>query len=52
MELRNNVIKEYLKNVYFVSGTACGGKTTVTRKLGEMFPALIVYDVDDAFERH
>ena len=52
MELKNNVIKEYLKNVYFVSGTACGGKTTVTRKLGEMFPAMIVYDVDDAFERH
>ena len=52
MELENNVIKEYLKNVFFVSGTACGGKTTVTRMLGEMYPSMIVYDVDDAFERH
>ena len=51
MEIKNNVLKEYLKNVYFVSGTACGGKTTVTRILSKRF-GIPVYDNDDEFERH
>ena len=29
MIFQDNVIKEYLKNVYFITGTPCGGKTTV-----------------------
>ena len=31
MIFQDNVIKEYLKNVYFITGTPCGGKTTVSR---------------------
>ena len=30
-------IKEYLKNVYFITGTPCGGKTTVSRALAEKY---------------
>mgnify|MGYP000155241385 CR=1 FL=1 len=35
MIFQDNVIKEYLKNVYFITGTPCGGKTTVSRALAE-----------------
>lgn len=35
MIFQDNVIKEYLKNVYFITGTPCGGKTTVSRALWE-----------------
>ena len=51
MEIRDNVLKEYLKNVYFVSGTALGGKTTVTRMLGKKY-GIPVFDCDDEFDRH
>lgn len=51
MIFQDNVVKEYLKNVYFVTGTPCGGKTTISRKLAEKYN-LIVYDVDEQFARH
>ena len=51
MMIQDNVLKAYLKNVYFITGTPCGGKTTVTRALAERH-ALAVYDVDEAFDRH
>lgn len=35
MILQDNVIKEYLKNVYFITGTPCGGKTTISRELAK-----------------
>ena len=35
MIFQDNVIKEYLKNVYFITGTPCGGKTTVSRALAK-----------------
>ena len=37
MIVQDNVIKEYLKNVYFISGTPCAGKTTITRALGKKY---------------
>ena len=37
MNLQDNILKEYLKNVFFVTGTPCGGKTTVSKALGEKF---------------
>lgn len=37
MIFQDNVIKEYLKNVYFITGTPCGGKTTISRALGEKY---------------
>ena len=37
MKLQDNVLKAYLKNVLFISGTPCGGKTTISRKLAEKY---------------
>ena len=51
MLFQDNVIKEYLKNVYFITGTPCGGKTTISRELGKRHH-LCVYDVDEQFEKH
>lgn len=48
MIFQDNVIKEYLKNVYFVTGTPCGGKTTISRELAKRYN-LLVYDVDKQF---
>lgn len=35
MEIANNILKHYLRNVYFFCGTACGGKTTVSKAFAE-----------------
>ena len=51
MVFQDNVIKEYLKNVYFVTGTPCGGKTTISRELAKRH-SLLVYDVDEQFAKH
>ena len=51
MIFQDNVIKEYLKNVYFISGTPCGGKTTISRKLAKRYN-LLVYDIDEQFAGH
>ncbi len=51
MIFQDNIIKEYLKNVYFISGTACGGKTTVTKALGRKY-GIPIYVIDDQFTIH
>ena len=51
MIFQDNIIKEYLKNVYFITGTPCGGKTTVTRALGKKYN-IPVYVIDDQFTIH
>lgn len=51
MIFQDNILKEYLKNVYFITGTPCGGKTTVSRALGEKY-GMPVYDVDEQFPVH
>ena len=51
MIFQDNVIKEYLKNVYFVTGTPCGGKTTISRELAKQHN-LLVYDEDEQFANH
>lgn len=37
MKIENNIIKHHLKNVYFIGGTACGGKTTISKVLAEKY---------------
>ena len=37
MNIANNILKHYLKNVYFLTGTACGGKTTAAKALSEKY---------------
>ncbi len=51
MIFQDNVIKEYLKNVYFITGTPCGGKTTISRELAKRHH-LSVYDIDEQFADH
>jgi len=51
MIFQDNVVKEYLKNVYFITGTPCGGKTTISRELAGRLN-LTVYDVDEQFDNH
>lgn len=51
MIFQDNVLKEYLKNVYFITGTACGGKTTISRALSKKYN-MPIYDVDKQFPIH
>ncbi len=51
MIIKNNILKEYLKNVYFLTGTACGGKSTAAKALAQKY-GYILYDVDAEFDRH
>lgn len=50
MIFQDNVIKEYLKNVYFIAGTLCDRKTTISKELGKRYD-LYVYDIDEQFEK-
>ncbi len=51
MIFQDNILKEYLKNVYFITGTPCGGKTTISRELAKRHQ-FIVYDIDEQFPMH
>ena len=51
MIFQDNIVREYLKNVYFITGTPCGGKTTISRALSKKF-GIPVYDIDERFEEH
>ena len=35
MQIANNILKHYLRDVYFFCGTACGGKTTMSKAFAE-----------------
>ena len=37
MKIENNIIKHYLKNVYFITGTAYAGKSTTVKSLSERY---------------
>lgn len=37
MYIANNILKYNLKNVYFIGGTACGGKTTMGKALSKKY---------------
>ena len=51
MIFQDNIIKQYLKHVYFIAGTPCGGKTTVSRALAKKYD-IPVYDIDERFPEH
>ena len=51
MIFQDNVIRQYLKNVYFITGTPCGGKTTISKILGEKY-GIPVYNADEMFPVH
>ena len=37
MKIENNILKHYLKNVYFITGTAYAGKSTMVKMLAELY---------------
>lgn len=51
MDIQNNAIKAYLQNVLFVTGTACGGKSTVSCALAQRHD-LLLFNIDQQFDRH
>lgn len=40
MKIENNILKHYLKNVYFITGTAYAGKSTTVKMLAERYDML------------
>lgn len=40
MEIQNNILKHYLKNCYFITGTAYAGKSTTCKMLAEKYNML------------
>ena len=41
MKIENNIIKHYLKNVYFITGTAYAGKSTTVKMLSERYDIIL-----------
>lgn len=41
MKIENNIIKHYLKNVYFITGTAYAGKSTTVKMLSERYDMIL-----------
>lgn len=41
MKIENNILKHYLKNVYFITGTAYAGKSTAVRMLAERYDLIL-----------
>lgn len=51
MNIQNNILKYHLKNVYFICGTACAGKTTMSKMLAEKH-GFYLYDMDKEYSAH
>lgn len=51
MNIQNNIIRYHLRNVLFVCGNACGGKTTMSRLLAEKY-GFTLYDMDAVYDAH
>lgn len=51
MIFQDNILKEYLRNVYFISGTPCGGKTTISKAIEAKY-GIPVYNIDEQFTIH
>lgn len=51
MEYIKQYKKQQFKNVYFITGTATGGKTTMSKQLAQKY-GFVRYDVDEEFDKH
>ncbi len=51
MNLPDNIIRHFLRNVYFVSGSACGGKSTISEYLSKEYD-IALYNCDERFPKH
>jgi len=41
MKIENNILRHYLRNVYFINGTAYAGKSTAARMLAERYDMIL-----------
>lgn len=48
MIIANNILKYHLRNVFFLCGTACGGKSTISKELAKKH-GFLHYSEDDCF---
>lgn len=51
MNISDNILKHNLKNVYFLAGTACGGKTTLSKIIAEKY-GFYLYDEGIFYNEH
>lgn len=51
MNIENNILKHHLRNVYFIGGNACGGKTTMSRLIAEKY-GFYLYNQDEHYDIH
>lgn len=51
MYIANNVLEYHLNNVYWIGGTACGGKTTMGKMIAEKYN-MFYYNADDMINEH
>lgn len=51
MNIKDNVIRTALSNVYFISGNACAGKSTIARMLANKH-GMELYDMDARYTAH
>lgn len=51
MKIENNILRHYLQNVYWIGGTACGGKTTASKTIAEKY-GFYHYDADSKFNEY
>ena len=45
MNIENNVLKHYLRNVYFITGTAYAGKSTTAKLLADRYDMVLAASV-------
>jgi hypothetical protein len=43
MKIDNNIIKHYLKNVMFITGTAYAGKSTMVAMLADKYGLILMW---------
>jgi hypothetical protein len=51
MDLPDNIIRHFLRNVYFIAGCACGGKSTIAKYLSEKHE-VDLYNWDERNPQH
>jgi adenylate kinase family enzyme len=51
MNIANNIISNKLKEVYFVTGSSCGGKTTAAIELNKKY-GMYHYNSDEMRSKH
>lgn len=51
MKIESNILKYHLRNVYFIGGNACGGKTTMSKLIAQKY-GFYLYNEDEHYGIH